>query len=243
MSQLRECFFETVFRLLGYIAKCDGAVTGKEIKRNRVFMDKLDLTPECRVEAQVLFNYGASREFDIQETIDRFRHTAEKSPSIVQILLVYLISMATTDGPLLKEEMAVVQKVAAELGYSSILFDHLLQMIAAQDRFGKTETPKSEQSKTSGKRRAEESGGKRAHAETSLDQYLAAAFKSLNIPPSSSEAEIKKAYRRLVSQFHPDKLIDQGLPPELLSAATERFRVIRMAYEYIRKHHLDSQAA
>ena len=57
----------------------------------------------------------------------------------------------------------------------------------------------------------------------------------LGVSKSSSPEEIKKAYRKLANQFHPDKLIGQGLPPDLLEAATERFRRIQTAYESLQK--------
>lgn len=63
--------------------------------------------------------------------------TARRNPEIVEILLVYLLSMATTDGPLQAEEMRVVQQVAGELGFSSLVFEHLLKMVAAQDSFSR----------------------------------------------------------------------------------------------------------
>lgn len=253
VSQLRQCFFQTVFSLLGHVAKCDGHINAQEIRRTRVFMEKMDLTPECRVEAQELFYVGASREFDVKETLQKFQDTASKSPNIVEILLVYLISMATTDGPLSKPELEVVQKVATELGFTSIIFDHMLKMVAAQDSFNQWETPNShrarrKQNKSEEHHSAkEEPAGDKKHqqqnsADNAADQYLTAAFKVLDISVGASEAEIKKAYRKLISQFHPDKLIDQGLPPELLRAATDRFRGIRTAYEYIKKHHLKSAA-
>lgn len=50
-----------------------------------------------------------------------------------------------------------------------------------------------------------------------------------------SDAEIKKAYRRLMSQNHPDKLSSQGLPDEMIELAKERTQEIQSAYELIKK--------
>jgi DnaJ like chaperone protein len=250
VSQLRQCFFQTVFSLLGHVAKCDGNINAQEVRRTRVFMEKMELTPECKVEAQELFNVGASRQFDVKETLHKFQNTASKSPEIVEILLVYLISLASTDGPLSKAESAVVKQVATELGFTSIIFDHMLKMVAAQDSFNQWQKRSDQQSGNKSSSQNHQSTNKdsedkykqRDSGNQASDQYLAAALKVLDISAGASEAEIKKAYRKLVNQFHPDKLIDQGLPPELLAAATERFRGIRTAYEYIRKYHLKSAA-
>ena len=43
----------------------------------------------------------------------------------------------------------------------------------------------------------------------------------------------KRAYRKLVSQNHPDKLIGQGVPDDIIKLATERTQKIQMAYDLI----------
>jgi DnaJ-class molecular chaperone with C-terminal Zn finger domain len=233
VSQLRQCFFQTVFRLLGYIANCDGGINGKEIRRTNTFMEKLQLTPECKVEARELFAVGAKPGFDFHQTLAEFKKTARRNPEIVEILLVYLLSMATTDGPLRSEEMRVVQQVAGELGFSSLVFDHLLKMVAAQDAFARADKQKNKQ----------EQQGHTNKAEPGFDESFAAAFAVLGVTRTASDSDITKAYRKLVNQYHPDKLVDKGFPPEMIEAATERFRAIRAAYEYLRRSHYRSGAA
>ena len=46
---------------------------------------------------------------------------------------------------------------------------------------------------------------------------------------------MKKAYRKLMSQHHPDKLVSRGLPEEMLKLATEKTQEIKAAYEQIKK--------
>jgi DnaJ like chaperone protein len=48
-------------------------------------------------------------------------------------------------------------------------------------------------------------------------------------------ATIKKKYRALVSENHPDKVISQGLPEEFVKLATEKIQKINEAYEQIQK--------
>ena len=45
-----------------------------------------------------------------------------------------------------------------------------------------------------------------------LDQ----AYAQLGLKPSASDSEVKRAYRKLVSQYHPDKLVSRGLPEEMM---------------------------
>ena len=55
----------------------------------------------------------------------------------------------------------------------------------------------------------------------------------MGVSSNSTDSEIKKVYRKLVSENHPDKLIGQGMPDDMIKLATERTQEIRKAYELI----------
>ena len=58
----------------------------------------------------------------------------------------------------------------------------------------------------------------------------------LGVAADADEYEIKAAWRKLVKENHPDKLISQGLPDEFVKAATDRMHLINTAYNLMRKH-------
>ena len=62
------------------------------------------------------------------------------------------------------------------------------------------------------------------------------AYKILGVEESLSDKEIKRAYRRLLAQHHPDKLVAKGLPEEMQKLANEKTQEIISAYEAIKKH-------
>ncbi len=64
-----------------------------------------------------------------------------------------------------------------------------------------------------------------------LDRY----YKILHCTPESSNEEIKSNYKKLVKDFHPDKIISKGLPEEFIDFAESRFREIQESYEKIQK--------
>ncbi len=58
----------------------------------------------------------------------------------------------------------------------------------------------------------------------------------LGVAADADEYEIKAAWRKLVKENHPDKLISQGLPNEFVKAATDRMHLINTAYNLMRQH-------
>lgn len=59
------------------------------------------------------------------------------------------------------------------------------------------------------------------------------AYTALEISPSATDEEVKKAYRRMAMKYHPDKVANAG--EEIRKQATEKFRGINEAYEHIKK--------
>lgn len=59
------------------------------------------------------------------------------------------------------------------------------------------------------------------------------AYKALEIEPTATDDEVKKAYRRMAMKYHPDKVANVG--EEIRQQATEKFRGINEAYEHIKK--------
>ena len=59
------------------------------------------------------------------------------------------------------------------------------------------------------------------------------AYTALEITPSATDEEVKKAYRRMAMKFHPDKVANAG--EEIRQQATDKFRAINEAYEHIKQ--------
>lgn len=255
-NNVENIFFTTVFSLLGYVARRDGPVNDKEMGRAETFMKTMHLDEKQRQEATHLFMRGASPNFDVSHAVRDFKGLAQKSANLTQILLVYLVSLARVDGLLVSKEIAAVQEIAAALGYSSITFEQLLKMLASQERFREeTDFAQEDTQRAYRESRDREHQNRETRDEENIHEktdgwnqnkrsykgFLSetershCAYDALGLTPQASDNEVRKAYQKLASQFHPDKLIGQGLPPFMVKALTERFKYIQSAYDCIKK--------
>lgn len=58
----------------------------------------------------------------------------------------------------------------------------------------------------------------------------------LGISADASDEELKRAYRKAVQEYHPDKIVSKGLPEEFTKFAEEKFKEINASYETIKTH-------
>ena len=114
----------------------------------------------------------------------------------------------------------MIREIALQLGYSPEQFDQLMAMLQGQDQF------------SGGSYQQGQAGGMGSYSSAGA---LKAAYQALGVKKDNTDAEIKKAYRRLVREYHPDKLMGQGLPENMIKEATERSQEIQTAYDLIKK--------
>ena len=61
------------------------------------------------------------------------------------------------------------------------------------------------------------------------------AYEILGVPPGSTEAVVKKAYRGIAREYHPDVLQSKGLPADFMQFAKEKLQKVNEAYDVIKK--------
>ena len=69
-----------------------------------------------------------------------------------------------------------------------------------------------------------------------INEKLSNAYKILGVSENDSEKTIKTSYRKLISENHPDKLIGQGMPEDLINMATDKTQKIQSAFELIKSN-------
>lgn len=244
-KNIRESFLTAMFSLLGFVANCDGPINRAEITRIKFYMDKMQLSDDEHRMATQCIKSGAAPDFDLSQTLVAFK--GNTTPKLIHILLVYLVTLARADGFLKKKEMHVIQRIARELGYRSIVFNHLLKMISTQDElYSRLQQPQQEQATNNPvyeqpmryhKPASQTHTANKPRKNTKLQsEELQVAYEVLGVTAEMTDDEIRRAYKKLAGQFHPDKLISQEMPQDARAAATEQFKQIQVAYAFIKRY-------
>jgi DnaJ like chaperone protein len=221
-------FFYTSFSVMGHIAKANGQVSPQEIAFANDYMDRLGLNSGMKKQAQDAFKEGKSSTFPIDERLRKFKRACGKRHDLLLMFIEIQIQVAFADGTLDEKEHKVLHKIARYLGFSRKELDNLLDMIIASAAFnqeGGKQSHYSQQSHQQSTNRSAKPSG----------QQLESAYKILGISKKAELREIKKAYKKLMLQHHPDKLVAKGLPPEMMEIAKQKTQDIQAAYDLISK--------
>ncbi|MEA1050590.1 co-chaperone DjlA [Lamprobacter modestohalophilus] len=226
-QRIQSAFFTATFSTMGHLSKADGRVSEAEIALAESIMTQLRLSPEMRSAAIKLFRLGKSVDFDLPAVVETFRRECRGQRSLIQMFLEIQIQAAYVDGEPTFAQRQVLSQIRAGLNVPEILFKQLETLVRLQRNFAGSAGPQGAGSGSGS------TGGSRRRTATHRTPNLREAYAVLGVTPKDSDATIKRAYRRLLSQHHPDKLVSKGLPEEMMKMATQKTHEIRRAYEMI----------
>lgn len=213
-ERVQAAFFTATFSVMGHVAKADGRVSPQEISMAQAVMAQMGLSAEQRAAAIKLFNAGKQASFPLDEVLEQFRRECHHRHTVMRMFLEIQLQAAFADQRLDAAERRVLQHIFERLGFSREEFEHLVAMIRGTQHYHDYYT----------------GAGPRVPK-----PLLADAYAVLGVSKDATDAEIKKSYRRLMSQHHPDKLVAKGLPEEMMKVAKEKVQEINRAYDQIQE--------
>jgi len=210
LDRLPESFVKALFQTMGHLAKADGRITEDEIRAARALMHRLGLGPPEIRYAIEWFDGGKRPDFSLISTLRQLRQESARRIETRGLFVRLLLEVSLSKDRLHRRERSLYWTVCTELDIGRVELAQLEAMIRAQRGF----------------RRSPQGS---ADAQRVLGAYLA-----LGINESSSNAEIKQAYRRLMNKNHPDKLASKNPDAAAIATAERKTREIRSAYEMLK---------
>lgn len=204
---LRPSFEQVLFLCLGRVAKADGRVTERHLQLARELMQQYRLNEQERSAAISHFNLGKQAPTRVERTLRRW---LRQQPQRSAELLDSCWRMAVVQG--------------AHAGAAQLLSAWAQAAGLSQ----------AEQQRLRQRHQRRPSGGA---VPVSSGNTLQQAARVLGVNLDTPADQVKRAYRRLLSRHHPDKLMASGASEAELAAASDKVHQIQQAYEKLRRYH------
>jgi len=198
-------FNQALFTVFGRLARLDGQVTTDAINNSTKVMGLLGLDPAARQVAVEHFNQGKDPAAKISEATRTLMRFIGRRSDLTRLFLKTLGNAASLDGGIGLQQRILLRNVAEICGFSKPEYEKI-----CLDRmpYGEYTGPE-------------------------LSTQISNAYTVLQISPDACEREIKRAYLRLVSRHHPDKINPNSSSKETSRAAHDQFTTIQEAYEVL----------
>jgi len=221
-QRVQATFFTAAYSIMGYVAKADGRVSEREIAVVEGIIARMALSPEMRKAAIDVFNQGKSQTFALEQVIEDLNRACQRQRMLKLMFIEMLLQVAYADGVPDAAEQQMLTRIRRQVGISQASFAHVERLVSLRQQHTR-------QSGSYGDSRRP-TGGQPTRA-----SRLSQAYSVLGITPQASDSDVKRAYRKLLSRHHPDKLAAQQVPEEMMRLAAEKTHEIRSAYETVLK--------
>ncbi len=212
----------SIMALSAMLAKQDGQVTRDEILMVKQFVaQQFRLTATDLSRYQGAFAYGKTHLEEYAEFTRVLREYYRNRMTLMGFAYL-LIRLSQADGMFSAKE-TLLRQIILSLGISQ------MEYASMHDSFGAY----GKQSGTHGYRW--QSGYADHNGQTYGLNRTAEYARLLGVSPDASPQEIKSAYRKIVKEFHPDKVASKGMPKEYVEYANGRVKEANEAYEYLMK--------
>jgi DnaJ like chaperone protein len=206
-SSLKKSELGLFVALVAKVAKADGKVDALEAQLIGIMFDDISAVfPEPQKTKQILkdiFNEEKERSDNIQEIAYTLANSIKNNKAQQQQFMGFLIQLAFIDGVVSKSEEEILALIAESLAFDQDAYHAIF------DQFEKMM--------------------QNVQPKANIDD----AYKLLGVARDADMKTIKKAYKKLIRQYHPDIIASQGKSESYMKEATAKTQEINQAYEII----------
>jgi DnaJ like chaperone protein len=218
-ATVRATFFRAAFTVMGHVAKSDGRVSEQDIAAARRIFRQFNLGEADTRAAMGFYAEGKQPGFDADGMLSGLAAACRGRPEVLRLFLEIQMRAALLGDGLAGATRESLLRIASGLGIGALEFAHLEALLRFQAYAGALGP----------------AGGPGTRAAAGGRSSLEEAYEMLEVAPTASDAEVKRAYRKQMSVNHPDKLVARGLPESMLEVAKQKTQAIQAAWERIRE--------
>jgi len=201
-------FMETLFSMLGRLAAADGHVSPEEERAFRhIVVNELRITnPQSVASALEIYHKASVGNLPMGLYARKAAASFHNRPQLLEMMLIIMVRVSVSGSAIHAEEDRLLRETAAIFGFSPSFYESI------KARYG--------------------AGGRPSDAFDSSS--LKTSYEILGVMDNAHESEVRKAYRKKVNEYHPDKIAAKGLPKDFTELANKKFQEIQEAWDCIR---------
>ena len=218
----------SIMALSAMIAKADGSVSKEEIRYIKNFISRhFGISLQEVNDYADCFDYGKTHAEEYMAFTDMIHGYYRTRRDYVIALAYMLVGLSMQEGNDSSIKEAQTRKIVIALGLSDYEYQAIRMAYLGQNQ-GYGQSYHQYNGSYGG---SQGFGGGYQTQEDLVKKYT----EVLGVSPDASMSEIKRAYRKLVKEYHPDKMAAGSVPPEYIEFANKKIRDINEAYEYLEK--------
>lgn len=225
-----ERFLRYLFSMLAKLAKADGHVDASEVKVAEKVFDRFDFAARRRKFCTGVFNESKDNSRSIYWYAEQFGEQVDDE-SVCTFVYELLWDVACADGWLHPAEKEILRIICPKLHIPEAYYH-----INYRRRFG---TFREGEKNADGKQEGGQTGAKSrrewCRPYVSGRSTILEAYEILECDSAVTIDELKASFHKVAKRYHPDLLRSNGVPEEMIKAATEKMAQINAAWEDIRR--------
>lgn len=260
--------YENIYTVAGYCLATQQDL-GVYIKNAEEVIVHFKVSSEVRAVAVEAFNRALDRSFDFDSFVNSYKTNIGKNRDYMKYVLTYAYLIASVDGEMNYEVKDRLVNIATALESTKAALKRLFQSKGAEARFAKefddeknkssnhyeysheesnTSNDNDDKSKSSNYNSANSnsnrgnsnnSDSRRSSNTSASSDKVAQALSILGLDSNATFDDVKRAHKKMMFQYHPDRLAAQNLSPDMVEIYTDTAKSVQAAYDYLKKIYSD----
>ena len=235
----KASLYENIYTIAGFILATQPDL-GPYIKNAEDTIAHFGASKEERRIAVEAFNRALDTSFDVGNYVFTYMTNIGKNREYIEYVLSVAFFISSVDGKIDFEAKDRLIDIAKALGATNAALNRIFKSNGAEERFAR-EFDKRSKSKdvASFDENNQNKQSNSNSSSTSNKDKTQEALEILGLDKNATFDDVKKAHKKMMLKYHPDRLAAQGLPEDMITIYTEKAKAVQVAFDYLKKLYSD----